>query len=97
MDWIGLDWVGLWQMDYVILFYLFLFIYLLLRQMAAHIKYTNQYTKKHTIHSIKRKYKLGLQMEQASLFRLLNIKKRKENFMLLVMLSWLTVNMLMSL
>jgi len=25
----------------------------LLRQMAAHIKYTNQYTKKHTIHSIK--------------------------------------------
>ena len=33
----------------------------LLRQMAAHIKYTNQYTKKHTIHSIKGDYKLGLQ------------------------------------
>jgi len=52
LDWVecwknldGLDWIGLWQMDYVILFYLFIFIYLLLRQMAAHIKYTNQYTK----------------------------------------------------
>jgi len=33
----------------------------LLRQMAAHIKYTNQYTKTHTIHSIKGNYKLGLQ------------------------------------
>jgi len=33
----------------------------LLRQMAAHIKYTNQYTKKHTIHSIKENYRLGLQ------------------------------------
>jgi len=32
----------------------------LLRQMAAHIKYTNQYTK-NTIHSIKENYKLGLQ------------------------------------
>jgi len=29
--------------------------------MAAHKKYTNQYTKKHTIHSIKENYKLGLQ------------------------------------
>jgi len=84
LDWVecwknldGLDWIGLRQMGYVILCYLFIFIYLLLRQMAvSHIKYTNQYTKKHTIHSIKRNYKLGLQMEQASLFRLLNITRK---------------------
>jgi len=61
LGWIGLDWIRLRQMGYVILCYLFIFIYLLLRQMAAHIKYTNQYTKEHTIHSIKRNYKLGLQ------------------------------------
>jgi len=29
--------------------------------MAAHIKYTYQYTKTHTMHSTKRNYKLGLQ------------------------------------